>query len=194
MNQSLVLNTALSQQWRAQLTSRPGPVLQASSVWRCCSLRHLTVNVCTMQDHQHTLALLDHFTLAAAAGNAHAMELLAGALALDLRLQLQVTCWAASCAHTSAQARCIVALAQLHCYAESWPGSCSGSSAAAPCRCSVKELRLPPSPCAPSSCPLGNSQIFRRLSCLAPPVAGCCRCGAAGCCRLAGQHPSGSLS
>ena len=43
-----------------------------------------------VQDHQHALALFDHFTLAAAQGNIHVMEVLAGALALDLRLHLQV--------------------------------------------------------------------------------------------------------
>ena len=42
------------------------------------------------QDHAHTLVLLDQFTLASAAGNAHTAELLAAALALDLRLHCQV--------------------------------------------------------------------------------------------------------
>jgi hypothetical protein len=49
-----------------------------------------STDVPLLQDHQHALALFDHFTLAAAQGNMHVMEVLAGALALDLRLHLQV--------------------------------------------------------------------------------------------------------
>lgn len=40
-------------------------------------------------DHRHTLTLFNHATKAAAQGNIHAMELLAGALALDIRLHAQ---------------------------------------------------------------------------------------------------------
>ncbi|GAB4816327.1 hypothetical protein N2152v2_003373 [Parachlorella kessleri] len=49
-------------------------------------------------DHQHALALFDHFTLAAAQGNIHVMEVLAGAIALDLRLHLQAE---SDCLHPS---------------------------------------------------------------------------------------------
>ena len=41
------------------------------------------------QDHRHTLTLLNHFTVAASHGNAHAVELLASALAVDMRLHNQ---------------------------------------------------------------------------------------------------------
>ncbi|PSC69944.1 hypothetical protein C2E20_6580 [Micractinium conductrix] len=37
-------------------------------------------------EHRRSLTLLDHFTLAAAQGNAHTVEILAGALAIDIRL------------------------------------------------------------------------------------------------------------
>lgn len=50
-----------------------------------------------LQDHAHLLALLDQATLAVAAGNAHTMELLAAALAIDLRLHCQVTAAAGHC-------------------------------------------------------------------------------------------------
>ena len=42
------------------------------------------------QDHRHTLTLLNHFTVAASHGNAHASELLAAGLAVNLRLHNQV--------------------------------------------------------------------------------------------------------
>lgn len=40
-------------------------------------------------DHRQALTLLNHMTVATAQGNAHAMELLAGALAVDVRLHAQ---------------------------------------------------------------------------------------------------------
>jgi hypothetical protein len=64
---------------------------RAFSGWYGCWLRCYLAGSSGPQEHKHAIALFEHFKGAAAQGNSHAMDLLAAALAVDLRLSIAVS-------------------------------------------------------------------------------------------------------
>jgi hypothetical protein len=71
-----------------------GPLLRQGPL--ASQLSEATLVDAVLGDHRHLLALFDHFLAAAEGGATHVMELVAGALAVDLRMHSQVGYWLAN--------------------------------------------------------------------------------------------------